>query len=142
MPVSAHRQSGGPDAEAIWQDFHGRLLGFLARRVPDRDSAEDILQEVMLSIHRHAGELEHPQAVGGWVHQIASNAIADYYRRAAIRRELPSGIDFDRDQPPVAEAPSAELRSELAACLGPLVERLPACDCRSATAGAASRTPT
>ena len=126
MPVSAHRQSEGLDAEAIWQDFHGRLLGFVARRVPDRDSAEDILQEVMLSIHRHAGDLEHSQAVGGWVHQIASNAIADHYRRAAIRRELPTGIDFDRDQPPESEAPSAELRSELAACLGPLLERLPA----------------
>jgi RNA polymerase sigma-70 factor (ECF subfamily) len=126
VSVSAERQSEILDAEAIWQDFHGRLLGFVARRVPDRDSAEDILQEVMLSIHRHAGDLERSPAVGAWVHQIARNAIADYYRRAAVRREQPSGIDFDRHEPPLSEPASAELRSELAACLGPLLERLAA----------------
>ena len=126
VPVSPHRQPEGLDAEAIWQDFHGRLLGFVARRVPDRDSAEDILQEVMLSIHRHAGDLEHSQAVGGWVHQIASNAIADYYRRAVVRREHPSGVEFDGQDPATSEPAPSELRRELAACLGPLLERLPA----------------
>lgn len=126
MSVNAQRQSELLDAEAIWQDFHGRLLGFVARRVPDRDSAEDILQEVMLRIHRHAGDLEHSPAVGAWVHQIARNAIADYYRRAAVRREQPSGIDFERHEPALSEPASAELRSELAACLGPLLERLAA----------------
>jgi RNA polymerase sigma-70 factor, ECF subfamily len=126
MSVSAQRQSELLDAEAIWQDFHERLLGFVARRVPDRDSAEDILQEVMLRIHCHAAELERSQAVGAWVHQIARNAIADHYRRAAVRREKPTGVDFDRHEPPLSESASAELRSELAACLGPLLERLDA----------------
>ena len=126
MSVRAQRQSELLDAEAIWQDFHERLLGFVARRVPDRDSAEDILQEVMLRIHRHAAGLERSQAVGAWVHQIARNAIADYYRRAALRREEPTGIDFDRHERPLSESASAELRSELAACLGPLLERLAA----------------
>ena len=125
MSVSAQRESE-LDAEAIWQDFHGRLLGFVARRVPDRDSAEDIVQEVMLRVHRHAGDLERSAAVSAWVHQIARNAIADHYRQAAVRREQSSGIDFDRDQSPVPEPASAELRSELAACLGPLLERLAA----------------
>jgi RNA polymerase sigma-70 factor, ECF subfamily len=126
MSVSAQRQSELLDAEAIWRDFHERLLGFVARRVPDRDSAEDILQEVMLRIHCHAAELERSQAVGAWVHQIARNAIADHYRRAAVRREKPTGVDFDRHEPPLSESASAELRSELAACLGPLLERLDA----------------
>lgn len=126
VSVSAQRQSELLDAEAIWQDFHGRLLGFVARRVPDHASAEDIVQEVMLRVHRHAGDLERSPAVGAWLHQIARNAIADYYRRAATRRERTTGIDFDQDQSPLSEPASAELRSELAACLGPLVERLAA----------------
>ena len=77
------------DAAEVWEDFHASLLAFIARRVRDRDSAEDILQEVMLRIHRHAREGEHPHALGAWVHQIARNAIADHYRRAANRREQP-----------------------------------------------------
>ena len=35
------------DAEAIWRDLHGPLLGFIARRVPDPETAEDILQDVL-----------------------------------------------------------------------------------------------
>ena len=113
-------------AETVWRDFHARLLSFIARRVRDRDSAEDILQEVMLRIHRHAGELERSSAVGAWVHQITRNAIADHYRKASGRRERPSGIDLDRQQPLLPEDAAGELRSELAACLRPLLERLPA----------------
>ena len=113
-------------AETVWRDFHARLLSFIARRVRDRDSAEDILQEVMLRIHRHAGELERSSAVGAWVHQITRNAIADHYRKASGRRERPSGIDLDRQQPLLPEDAAGELRGELAACLRPLLERLPA----------------
>jgi RNA polymerase sigma-70 factor (ECF subfamily) len=112
------------DAAEVWEDFHASLLAFIARRVRDRDSAEDILQEVMLRIHRHAGELERSPAVGAWVHQIARNAIADHYRKASGRRERLAGIDLDRQQPPVLEDAPAELRSELAACLRPLLQRL------------------
>jgi RNA polymerase sigma-70 factor (ECF subfamily) len=125
VSVSPQRRSEPLGAEAVWQDFHARLLGFIARRVGDRDSAEDILQEVMLRIHRHVGELERPSAVRAWVHQIARNAIADHYRRASVRHERPSGIDLDRHEPLELEGAPEELRSELAACLGPLLERLP-----------------
>ena len=79
----------------------------------------------MLRIHRHAGELERSAAVGAWVHQIARNAIADHYRRASGRRERPSGIDLERQPQLVLEDAPEELRSELAACVGPLLERLP-----------------
>jgi RNA polymerase sigma-70 factor (ECF subfamily) len=108
---------------AVWQDFHGQLLAFIGRRVPDRDIAEDILQEVMLRIHRHVGELENSAAVAAWIHQIARNAIADHYRRTAVRRERPSGVVFDSEAA-ASEPPAGELLSELAACLGPLIERL------------------
>jgi DNA-directed RNA polymerase specialized sigma24 family protein len=103
VSVNAQRQLKPLDAEAIWEDFDARLLGFIARRVPDRDSAEDILQDVMLRIHRRAAELEHAPAVGAWVHQIARNAIADHYRRAPVCRERPAGIDLDPEEQPVPE---------------------------------------
>lgn len=94
--------------------------------------AEDILQEVMLRIHRHSGDIEHAERLTGWVYRIATIAIADHYRKPA-RRELPSGQRADVPEPPGesmaapwTEPGTAELRSELAACLAPLVERLPA----------------
>lgn len=115
-----------PHAEVIWRELHDGLLGFIARRVATGEDAEDILQEVMLRIHRHSGDLEHSDRVTGWVYRIASNAIADHYRKPA-RREQPSGQGTDVPEPEVSwtEPATAEVRGELAACLAPMVERLP-----------------
>ena len=85
-------------ADTVWRELHDRLLGFIARRVPTPQDAEDILQEVMLRIHRHSGDLEHADRVASWVYRIATNSIADHYRKPA-RRELPSGQATDVPEP-------------------------------------------
>jgi RNA polymerase sigma-70 factor (ECF subfamily) len=114
------------DAAQVWEDFNESLLSFIARRVRDRDTAEDILQEVMLRIHRHAGDLDEPSAVAAWVHQIARNAITDHYRRAAHRREQPAGIELGDDRALEIDAADGVARGEIAACLRPLLDELPA----------------
>jgi RNA polymerase sigma-70 factor (ECF subfamily) len=126
--VNTHHRPDYSDAEAAWRDLRGPLLSFIARRVSDRDSAQDILQEVMLRIHRHAGELSDASAIGGWIHEIARNAIIDHYRRAVVRRERPVGseTELDRPAPAVPEPGQAELRAELTPCLEPLLAQLPA----------------
>jgi RNA polymerase sigma-70 factor (ECF subfamily) len=118
-------------ADVTRRELHARVLGFVARRVDSREDAEDIAQEVMLRIHRHSAELEHAERMLAWVYRIAANAIADHYRRPA-RRELPSGQAADVPEPdhepltPVWEETGPDaLRQELAACLAPLIERLP-----------------
>ena len=129
LPMSTAVTS--PVAEAVWHELHDRLRRFIARRVRSPQDAEDILQEVMLRIHRYSGDLEHADRVASWVYRIAANSIADHYRRPA-RRELASGQAMDVAEPAGAEAAtawaepgSAELRAELADCLAPLTTRLP-----------------
>lgn len=117
-------QRGAPDSEAIWRAFHDRLLAFIGRRVRSPEIAEDILQEVMLRIHRHADELEQVDAVGAWVYRIARNAITDHYRRANNHRERLAGIEVDPEAiEPRADSP--DVRAELADCISPLVHLLP-----------------
>jgi RNA polymerase sigma-70 factor (ECF subfamily) len=118
-------------AEAAWRELHDQLLGYIARRVRTREDAEDILQEVMLRIHRHSGDLEQADRIAGWIYRITANAIVDYYRKPA-RRELPAGWPADTPEPRdgaahslSGESSAAQLRSELARCLIPLIERLP-----------------
>ncbi len=127
MPVTAQHAPNYPDAETVWRELHGPLLGFIARRVPDRDAAEDILQDVMLRIHRHADELLTAAPVDGWIYAITRNAIIDHYRRAATRRERPTGegLDLDSPAPDVPDPGPEQLRTELAACLEPLLAQLP-----------------
>ena len=129
MPMSP--ATSPPTVEEIWRELHDRMLGFISRRVRRPEDAEDILQEVMLRIHRHAGDLDHVDRVSSWVYRIATTAIADHYRKPA-RRELPTGRSTDVPEPAgeshetiATEPDSAELRSELAGCLGPLSARLP-----------------
>jgi RNA polymerase sigma-70 factor, ECF subfamily len=118
-------------AEDTRSDLHTRVLRYVSRRVRSREDAEDITQEVMLRIHRHSADLEHAERMAAWVYRIAANAIADHYRRPA-RRELPSGQAEDVPElehaaagPGSAEPSPDDLREVLAACLAPLIERLP-----------------
>ena len=125
QPYTALDSSVDSSVESVWRDLHEPLLRFITRRVPDRASAEDILQEVMLRLHRHADEIRHVDSVSGWIHTISRNAITDYYR-AAARRELPVDSPNQSDEPDAAvDEPGPGLRrGELTGCLEPLLARL------------------
>jgi RNA polymerase sigma-70 factor (ECF subfamily) len=116
------------DPVVVWNELRGQLAGFIARRVDDPQDSEDVLQEVMLRIHRHSDELARADQVVAWVHRIARNAVVDHYRRRAARPELPAGAaeDFEERADGSLEEPASDaLRRELATCLRPLIERLP-----------------
>jgi RNA polymerase sigma-70 factor, ECF subfamily len=126
MPVSTQGPPAASEAEAIWHEFHEGLLGFVERRVRSRETAEDILQEVMLRIHRQADGLKRAEAVAAWVHAIARNAIVDHYRSARVRRELVTASAIEPETGDEAKAGARDVRAELAACITPLLKRLPA----------------
>jgi RNA polymerase sigma-70 factor, ECF subfamily len=116
------------DPTVAWREMRGPLAGFIARRVADPQDAEDVLQEVMLRMHRHGDELVSADRVAAWVYRIARNAIVDHYRRRAARPELPAGAAGDLEEHEdgsLGELASETLRRELAACLRPLIDRLP-----------------
>jgi RNA polymerase sigma-70 factor (ECF subfamily) len=114
--------------EDVWREMHAPLLRFIARRVSDPRDAEDVLQDVMVRIQRHAGEMDRFDHLGAWVQQVTRSAIVDFYRRRAARPELAagSGADIDEFRDAVDPIPTPAVQAELARCLRPLVARLPA----------------
>lgn len=117
------------DTQQIWSEFSERLHAFIRRRVDSAADAEDILQEVFLRIHRHAGSLERQERLVSWLYQVTRNAITDYYRAPVRRRELPAGASADLEQvagPDWAWSEAfAQAGRELAHCLRPMLSRLP-----------------
>jgi RNA polymerase sigma-70 factor (ECF subfamily) len=114
----------------LWTDLHGRLRGFVGRRIGDPDAADDVAQEVLLRLHRSLGDLRAEDRLDAFAYRIARNAIIDHYRARASAKERPSAPDdligrIDADGDIDEDAGGADGRQELARCLQPLVERLP-----------------
>lgn len=107
------------DIEPIWREYHARLRDFVARRVRDPATADDIVQDVFLKTQEKLGGLRSREKLGGWLFRIARNAIVDHYRARRPQQELPAEL----------AAPGAEddeqARRDIGACLAPMVESLP-----------------
>lgn len=69
------------DFETIYQQFRAPLKSFIAKRIHDEASAEDMVHDVFLKIHNQIKSLKEPDKLPAWIYQIARNSIIDSYRR-------------------------------------------------------------
>ncbi len=103
-------------------ELRRRLLGFVLRRVDDRQDAEDIVQEVLMRSWEKRDGLQDQAKIIPWLLQIARNVIADHYRSRSRVEE----IQREQSGEPVDEAVETEASErDVAACLAPLMNRLP-----------------
>ena len=118
------------DVTDIWQQVHDGLRAFVSKRVANEAEVEDILQEVFLRMHRKLDSLKDPSRIVSWLFQITRHAIIDHYRTPARKRETATGLAGDLEAaypvPSPAFEDSGRLRTELAGCLRPMIERLSA----------------
>jgi len=76
-------------SEAIERD-RSRLRNFIRRRVPDREDAEDILQDVFYELVEAYRLMKPVEQVTAWLFGVARNRITDLFRkkkREALRSE-------------------------------------------------------
>jgi RNA polymerase sigma-70 factor (ECF subfamily) len=78
--------------ETIQAQFHRPLERFIQHRVPDAETAQDLLQEVYLKIHRHLASLDQQERLQAWIYRIARNVIVDYYRSQKPVAELDEAL--------------------------------------------------
>ena len=108
-----------PDIEQVWRQYHDKLGSFIRNRVGEEDCA-DILHELFLKMRAKLPQLENPDRLQSWLFRIASNAIIDHYRSKRPTEELPEWL-----AEPEAD-PAERAKTELSACLRPMIEELPA----------------
>lgn len=74
-----------------WETVAGKLRPFIARRVAASADADDVLQEVLIRVHRGLSGLREDDRVGAWMFRIARNAIVDHLRTR------PAAVPSDRE---------------------------------------------
>ena len=89
--VEAAREGDRSAFEALYGRYAPMVHGMLLARVP-RSDADDLTQEVFLTVFRRLHTLRDPGAFGGWVAMIARNRAMDFHRRDVRTEELPDDL--------------------------------------------------
>jgi len=110
------------EARGAWRDIEARLRPYVARRVPSPAEVDDIVQEILVKIHKGLATLHDDERFGGWVYRIAERAIAD---AARVRARSPIAEPGHTASDPAADAEeTADLQIELGECVALFVARL------------------
>lgn len=111
-----------PDA---WRAFEARLRGYVRRRV-DSTSVDDVLGDILLRLVQHQAQLASAASPSAWLFRVATNAIADHYRRRSVeQRALAQLGAIDQDGHELEAQGDGSASVELAQCLLPLIRTLP-----------------
>jgi RNA polymerase sigma-70 factor, ECF subfamily len=109
-------------AELYENNFH-RVYAFVARRVNDRDEAQDVTAEVFHQALKNLGRFQwRGVPFAAWLLRIAANALADRWQRASRGVEVQAEDQLEEP----AESPTGNTAEvERRAILFQLVDRLP-----------------
>lgn len=91
-----------PTVAALADRYGPAILSFFVRRLSDRSEAEDLKQEVFVSLVRRS-ELHTIDNIEGYLFQVAANILRDRARRAGRRPHLVGESLTDPDRPPADE---------------------------------------
>lgn len=111
--------SSPPSTEAVWGQLGADLRRFIRRQVADDHTADDLLQETFLRVHRSLAGLTDGDRLAAWVYRIARNVVHDHHRRGK-GAEAPLA-----DDPPSAEDGTDDPLCRAGGWLGELIRQLP-----------------
>jgi RNA polymerase sigma-70 factor (ECF subfamily) len=104
-----------------WTDVAARLRPFVAHRVPSSD-IDDVVQDVLVRMHRGLPELRDDDRFSAWMFQVARNAIADKTRKNA--RAPLEAADLDETAAPPTSDDDRDAATALAGCVSLFVAQL------------------
>jgi RNA polymerase sigma-70 factor (ECF subfamily) len=120
--IEAAQQDPSRFAELYEGNFN-RVYAFVARRVGNREEAQDVTAEVFHQALRNLGRFQwRGVPFAAWLMRIAANALADRWQRAAKGVEVATG-DCSEERAEFAAGNAEEV--ERRAMLFQLVDRLP-----------------
>ncbi|MFO7576711.1 MAG: sigma-70 family RNA polymerase sigma factor [Pelovirga sp.] len=73
--------------EVLYHRYKGRILGYLYRKLRDRDEAEEVFQIVFAKLHVARDRYREDIPFLPWIFTIARNALIDHARRNQVFRK-------------------------------------------------------
>jgi RNA polymerase sigma-70 factor (ECF subfamily) len=107
-----------------WAELASRLRPFIRRRVAGDADADDVLQEVLLRMHRGLPGLEDDRRFGAWMYRVARTSIADHLRTRA-RHPLARDAEMPEEVVDPFEDEEAEAEAVVASVISVFVAMLP-----------------
>lgn len=96
-----------------------RFLRFLALRVEDAATAEDILQGAYLKAVERGSGIRQGESTVAWFYRILRNAVTDHYRRRASRTKAHEALAAE-----LPEIYEPEVKATVCECIGDVIENL------------------
>ena len=133
----AYRDGEAPAFEALYARHRARLYRYVLHQCGRREAADELFQEIWMSVIRARSGYEVTAKFSTWLYKIAHNRVIDFFRASGRLAELAAAdIDADEDDPlpdpleriagPAGEQPEKQLeRRELAGRLLAAVDALP-----------------
>jgi RNA polymerase sigma-70 factor (ECF subfamily) len=96
--MERYSKGDGAAFAELYDAIAPRLLGFLRKATRDDGSAEDLMQQTLLHIHRERGSFIPGARVMPWAYAIARRLMIDGARRRRLERRLFSDASADDDR--------------------------------------------
>ncbi|WP_050615467.1 RNA polymerase sigma factor SigX [Bacillus testis] len=82
----------------LYEKYHQELFQFLFYMVKDRQTAEDLMQEVYIKVLHAYHRFENKSSEKTWLYSIARNTAIDYFRKhKSWKQRLLDNFDWSRD---------------------------------------------
>jgi RNA polymerase sigma-70 factor (ECF subfamily) len=75
--------------ERSWQELIRAVRSYVGRRVTNPADRDDLVQEVLLRVHRGLTSLKDQTSPGPWIFGIAHNAVVDHWRKRGRGGSVP-----------------------------------------------------
>ena len=105
--------------ESVWNEYYDQLLRFIRRRVSDKATAEDLLQNVFLKMLTNIESLKDSTKIKSWLFQITRNTIVDHFRKTQKQGDIASLPSEENEEI------SDDVMEEVESWVAPFINRLP-----------------
>lgn len=119
----------------VFDRYHRQIFNFINKQVNERESVEDLTQEVFMRVYKSAGNFDVSKKFTSWLYKIALNEIKRHWKRTGARQTFSLNTPVGRNAGDAERgefiedhrvAPAAEAESDLfSRNLRQLIDRLP-----------------